>query len=105
MISGFKLEALANCGYSLATRKLANKPSSLRIFNRPRSGRMLRSMPSHLGPPTAPNNTASAARAFCNVSSGKGTPALSIAAPPKSPSSKVRPSSNFSLTAFNTATA
>src|SRR5476651_2133356 len=43
---------------------------------------MSRSILSHFGPPTAPSSTASAARARSRVSSARGTPCLSMAAPP-----------------------
>ena len=73
-ISGFKLEASANCGYKIAGRKLAKRLSSLRIFNKPRSGRIERSMLSHFGPPTAPSKMASAFFACSAVCSGYGEP-------------------------------
>ena len=46
------------------------------------SGRMDGSTSSHLGPPTAPNSTASAAWHASIVSCGNGSPKASIAAPP-----------------------
>ena len=54
-------------------------------MRRPRiafSGRIEGSTLSHLGPPTAPSNTASAALQASIVSSVKGTPYASIDAPP-----------------------
>ena len=48
----------------------------------PFSGRIAGSTLSHLGPPTAPSNTASAALQASIVSSVKGTPYASIDAPP-----------------------
>ncbi len=95
--SGFSVDASASCGYKMAGRKLPNRPNSERIFSKPRSGRIARSKASHLGPPTAPKSTASTSRANAKVESAKGTPCLSIAAPPSSPSTSSKPRLNFSL--------
>ena len=59
----------------------------LRQANRPASG--VFSACSHFGPPIAPINIASALWQACNVFVGKGSPVLSMAAPPKTWASKV----------------
>src|ERR1019366_1279441 len=56
---------------------------------RPRSGFCANGNPSHCGPPTAPNSTASAFLALAIVSSGSGRPVFSKAVPPIRPSSSV----------------
>ena len=84
--SSLRVEALAKASKTRAGRKLANKPSSLRIPRRPRSGCRLKGSDSHLGPPTAPNKIASEFFAAESVSSGNGCPVASMAAPPINPS-------------------
>ena len=66
----------------MAGLKLANKSSSFLIFNRPLSGRILKSKSSHFGPPTAPNKIASDFFAVNKVFSVIGIPYSSIEAPP-----------------------
>src|SRR5690606_31054644 len=53
------------------------------------SGRSLASGADHFGPPMAPSRMASAARQLLSVSSGSGSPWLSMATPPKSRASNV----------------
>ncbi|MNR30013.1 hypothetical protein D3C85_1474400 [compost metagenome] len=62
-------------------------------------------MASHFGPPTAPSNTASAARARSRVSSANGTPCLSMAAPPITSWLNSKPRANLSLASSSTLTA
>ena len=104
-ISGFKLEASANCGYKIAGRKLPNRPNSERIPNKPFSGRIAISRPSHLGPPTAPSKIASQALALDKVSSGNGLPVASMALPPNKAESMFKSRPNLSLQASSTLTA
>ena len=80
--SGFRVDAPASCGQETAGRRFAKTPSSDRRASSPRSGRMLRSIPSHRGPPTAPSRMASQARARSSVPPGSGTPQASTASPP-----------------------
>ena len=61
---------------------MQNKPSSLRRPKIAFSGRIDGSTLSHLGPPTAPSNTASAFLQASIVSSVNGTPYASIDSPP-----------------------
>ncbi|KAH3667328.1 hypothetical protein OGAPHI_002977 [Ogataea philodendri] len=61
-------------------RRLAYRFSSFLILSSPCSGRT-EPVP-HLGPPTAPNSTASAFLAAFRASSDRGTPVASIEAPP-----------------------
>src|SRR3569832_2145820 len=75
--SGLSDDAPASSGYSSAGRRLANRLSSLRMRNRPRSGRSGRSSVSYCGPPPAPSSTASASRASLSVASGSGSPEAS----------------------------
>ncbi len=61
--SGRSGEACTSLGLTDTGRRLAKRPSALRIAKRPCSGRTLARGSSHFGPPTAPSSTASAARA------------------------------------------
>src|SRR5690625_1788724 len=78
-----------------AGRRLANSSNLERICKRPCSGRMARSILSHLGPPTAPSKIASAARALARALSVRGTPWASMELPPIRSSSKLRSRLNF----------
>ncbi len=68
-ICGFSGECASVASVTLTGRRLANRPSALRIPSSPSSG--LRLPPSHFGPPTAPRNTASAARTRINRAFGQ----------------------------------
>ena len=57
--SFFNDEKSAKASKHCAGRKFENKSISLRNLNRPRSGFTEKSKSSYLGPPTAPNKTAS----------------------------------------------
>ena len=57
--SFFNDEKSAKASKHWAGRKFENKSISLRNLNRPRSGFTEKSKSSYLGPPTAPNKTAS----------------------------------------------
>src|SRR5258706_1875416 len=81
-ISVFSDDALASSSYSSAGRRLANRPSSLRMRSSPCSGRIGLGSVSYLGPPTAPSSTASDAFASANVLAGSGSWAASYPAPP-----------------------
>src|SRR5690606_5409953 len=72
----------AACGRT--GRRLANRPSALRIASRPCSGRTLALGSDHLGPPTAPSRIASAFFAASRVDAGSGSPWRSMAMPPMS---------------------
>ena len=72
--SCFKLDASAKASKTIAGLKFANNPSSFLIARSPASGRISKSTLSHLGPPTAPNKTASACLAFSMVSDLRGSP-------------------------------
>src|SRR5262245_28639380 len=85
----------------MAGRRFAYTSSSRRRPIRPASGRA--EPPSHFGPPTAPNSTASAARQASSVSDGSGSPTASIAAPPNACSSTESSSGSASRTATATA--
>ena len=84
MISSLIGDADLSGAKILAGRRFANKPSASRIASSPFSGLISLGSVSHLGPPTEPRRTASLALQAVSVSSGKGTPVASIAAPPKS---------------------
>ena len=101
-ISGFKLDASANCGNKIAGRRLPNRFKLERKPNKPFSGRMAISKASHLGPPTAPNKIASAALAAVKVASGRGPPVASMALPPTNARLMLRPKSNLWSTACST---
>ena len=83
----------------MAGLRLAKSPSPARSPRSPFSGRMEMSSGSHLGPPTAPSSTASASRAMLRVTSGRGRPVASMAAPPTRASSMSmsRPKSSRSV--------
>src|SRR5439155_13005528 len=82
---------LMSCMAALSTSTCSSRTS------RPCSGRgRFGSVVSHLGPPTAPSRTASAARQPAKVSSGSGDPVASIAAPPIEYSENVKSSSALS---------
>ena len=68
---------------SLAGRRLAYRPSSLRMPSSARSGLRCPGRVSHLGPPTAPSSTLSLARQAFRLSSGRGAPHASMAHPPQ----------------------
>src|SRR5436190_489191 len=94
-----RLSGLASSRASkgLTGRRLANSPRPSRRPSSPCSGRgRFGSVVSHLGPPTAPSRTASAARQPAKVSSGSGDPVASIAAPPIEYSENVKSSSALS---------
>ena len=99
-ISALRDDAPLSAGKSFAGRRLAKSPSSLRMPSRAASGRTGAS--SHLGPPTAPSSTASAACAARTVSSGRGCPAASIAAPPIRASEKMNSCPKRSATRLST---
>src|SRR5947209_7090950 len=85
--------ASSRAGNGLTGRRLANSPRPARRPSRPCSGRGLSgSVESHLGPPTAPSRTASASRQPAKVSSGRGLPVASMAAPPTRYSVNSKPS-------------
>src|SRR5260370_4310362 len=94
-ISGFRELASTSASNTLAGRRLANRSISLRSRRSPRSGFLLKSAVSHFGPPTEPNNTASASSALFMVSSLSGTPCLSSAAPPTTSSLMSKPTARF----------
>ena len=77
IMSGFSDEASTKAGKTIAGLRLANKSISFLNLNKPFSGLLSKSTPSYLGPPTAPNNTASASIVSANVSSVRGVPYLS----------------------------
>jgi hypothetical protein len=81
-ISRLSVEASMSCGRTLAGLRLANRPISLRIFSRPVSGRSSLGFESHLYPPMQASRTLSDPRHASRDSSGNGSPASSIAAPP-----------------------
>ena len=81
-ISAFRGEAPARASKIMAGRRLAKRPSSLRRPRRARSGRSPPGRVSHLGPPTAPSSTASAALHTSMVSWGRQLPTASMAQPP-----------------------
>src|SRR6201996_7607145 len=81
-ISGLSVLASFNASKHSAGRKFAKSSRSLRRRSKPRSGFCAKGSLSHLGPPTAPNNTASAFLALAIVSSGSGVPSVSKAMPP-----------------------
>ena len=58
-ISGLSVDASTNCLKQIAGLKLANNFNSFLNFNNALSGFFENSTLSHLGPPTAPNITAS----------------------------------------------
>src|SRR4051794_14122500 len=90
-----RLSGLASRSASkgLTGRRLANSPRPARRPSSPCSGRgFAGSVVSHCGPPTAPRRTASAARQADKVSSGRGLPVASIAAPPTRCSVNSKPS-------------
>src|SRR4051812_46906989 len=90
-----RLSGLASSSASkgLTGRRLANRPRPSRRPSSPCSGRGLSgSVVSHCGPPTAPSRTASASRQAAMVSSGRGDPVASMAAPPMRCSENVKPS-------------
>src|SRR4051794_29862559 len=90
-LSGLASSSEAN---GLTGRRLANRPRPSRMPSRPCSGRGLEgSVVSHCGPPTAPRRMASASRQPARVSSGRGAPVASIAAPPIRYSENVTPPS------------
>src|SRR6266446_3005743 len=80
--SGLSVEASFSASKQIAGRKFANSSRSLRRRRSPRSGFLSKELLSHLGPPTAPNRTASAACARFIVASVTATPSASSAAPP-----------------------
>src|SRR6266446_592685 len=82
--SGLSVEASFSASKQIAGRKFANSSRSLRRRRSPRSGFLSKELLSHLGPPTAPNRTASAACAKRIVASLTATPSASSAAPPTS---------------------
>src|SRR3954470_3968359 len=93
-LSGLASSSEAN---GLTGRRLAKSPSPARIPSSPCSGRGLAgSVVSHRGPPTAPSRMASASRQPARVSSGRGDPVASMAAPPIRYSENVKPSSALS---------
>ncbi len=67
-------DASSRASNTMAGRILANSSSSLRIASNPASGRILKSILSHLGPPTAPSRTASDALAKAMVLADSGCP-------------------------------
>src|SRR3546814_513443 len=79
----FIVDLSINEGNVKVGRTLANKPSFLRINNKPCSGRTgaFGSL-SYLGSPIAPNKMASAAIQISWVESGYGSPTASIAQAP-----------------------
>ena len=81
--SGLSVEANSKAGASLTGRRLANRPSALRMPSSPCSGRTFAVGLSHLGPPTAPSSTASLHWHKKTVSGGSGCPVASIAQPPR----------------------
>src|SRR3954468_3881509 len=90
-----RLSGLASSSASngLTRRRLANSPRPARRPSSPCSGRgFAGSVVSHCGPPTAPRRTASASRQAAMVSSGRGLPVASIAAPPTRCSVNSKPS-------------
>src|SRR5688572_29778540 len=86
-ISGFRLEASANSGKTVAGRRLAKKSHSLRRPRIAASGRSGRSSLSYCGPPTAPKRVASDCLTRSSVFGGSGCFCASYAAPPTSASS------------------
>src|SRR5882672_110624 len=93
--SGRSVDASLSASKQMAGRRLANSSKSLRSRKRPRSGFLSKGLLSHLGPPTAPNSTASAACASLIVSSVTGTPSASNAAPPTSARSMAKERPRF----------
>ena len=81
-ISFFSGLASASWGQILAGRLFEYSPMPARSRKRPFSGRLSPGMPSHLGPPTAPSSTLSAARHLSSSLWGSGSPNLSMASPP-----------------------
>ena len=77
IISGFNDDASTRAGKTMAGLKFANKSISFLNFNKPFSGLFSNSTPSYFGPPTAPNNIASAFIESASVSSERGVPYLS----------------------------
>ena len=57
--------------WAVIGRRLANSSSSLRIRNRPASGRVFARGSSHFGPPTAPSKIACAERHSASVALGQ----------------------------------
>ena len=86
--SALSEDASASASKQSAGRRLANRPSSLRRRSKPCSGLRWKGLLSHLGPPTAPNITASLAFALAMTASGIAVPSASSAAPPTMPSSR-----------------
>mmetsp|Transcript_1316 Transcript_1316/g.3105 ORF Transcript_1316/g.3105 Transcript_1316/m.3105 type:complete len:206 (-) Transcript_1316:94-711(-) len=84
--SRFKVDASASWGNTWAGRRFAKAFSPERRPRSPRSGRSSGGMVSHLYPPMAESSTASEALHIVMVSSGRGTPVASMAAPPMSAS-------------------
>src|SRR6266851_616504 len=94
-ISGLSELASIRASNTLAGRRLAKRSISLRRRRSPRSGFLLNSTLSHLGPPTEPNSTASASSAVFMASSESGTPCLSSAAPPTTSSLMSKPTARL----------
>src|SRR5690606_17294920 len=92
----------AACG--LTGRRLANRPSALRIASSPCSGRTFAFGSDHFGPPTAPSRIASALRAASSVAAGSGSPWRSIAMPPMSCSANLKSWPKRAATASRTGT-
>ena len=86
--SAFTGEAPTSWSYSLTGRRLAKRPSPLRMASSPCSGRTLALGSSYLGSPTAPSRMASQALALSTTSGRSGTPWASMEAPPISSTSK-----------------
>ena len=72
--SALSEDASASASKQSAGRRLANRPSSLRRRSKPCSGLRWKGLLSHLGPPTAPNITASLAFALAITASGIAVP-------------------------------
>src|SRR6185437_11092854 len=98
-------EACSAASWVRTGRRLAYRPSALRIASRPCSGRTLAFGSDHFGPPTAPSSTALAAWHAARVDAGSGSPWRSMAIPPMSCSLKVKVWLKRLATAFRTATA
>ena len=64
IISGLSEDASTNCLKQIAGLKFANNFNSFLSFNKALSGFLENSRSSHLGPPTAPNITASLSNAY-----------------------------------------
>ena len=86
MISFLSVEASASSGNTVAGRRLANSPISLRRRRIARSGFFSNGTLSHRGSPTAPNSTASTDRASAITLSVIGTSCFSRLEAPTSPS-------------------